>query len=891
MAVYVFLNGLLDQRLAQTVSHNLITKPQHEQTLESAWTVLLIVQRSQTEMDHAMGLVHAVGGNTQRSLPPPASRSLRPATRFDPRVTSYPADRRAFTPPRLGARVVSAVTEHEADHLASQLERIERMETRLSSLLARLETNNQQRSAAPAPARSLPPPAKVYPLPASSRKNGLQRDHRPPNAHNSASSANLRCDHCGITGPHSTPGGVCYVERPDLAPPNWRPHPAAPHYAHVKWEANSKRMGLTAHAPPVSSGPGQGSQGQANTGRIPMRPPVKAMAAAVAGSVDMNAPPLPDGWYDYGSDPYWRDDRHDSGRRFTHATHVMMNDAVAAAAQATRSRTRPAIPQSFVSLPEVPAPPSAAPQVLRAAGSPAAQGGAVSGTAEVPPAHLYLGKTSPAGLTLQLTIPQIDVSALAEPLAALLRGAGVQSAPVPSHACALAAVLGAEEAEQHTCHALRELPREGAPPQPRHPDALQIERLAQFNLRRIGHDKFVNAHPATGVGIDINGRYALLEDVMLDNGSQVDLITASYAKALGLSTSPAPGMTLQMADGTPTTDLQQSTPVHVIFCKGTPYECSVGTRFIVVPDSAAHIYKVLLGKGTLSHHGGAMDEWLSRWTYRPFLQSHADDELMHAVPTISIRPSRDESHAMSVGVTVLPVLTVATLPARPAPPSSDSTLCASEWGGSLCPYDSGCSELRTQEPQAIPKKPLKTVLRTLSTMVSATTINTLWLIIVLASLLTCSLKGAVAWAVNNPLFRRAYTIREHHQRTHTLREARRCWWNKTHVKSSTAKHAAGHHRRTTRVVEWERPYSPFRSRCASLLLLLPLIMMACAVPTAAMHVRHSPHSQFSPAAEVTRSRGRQYPQECLDGVPMPSLNRPDLSSAHASEDHERRRRA
>lgn len=83
-------------------------------------------------------------------------------------------------------------------------------------------------------------------------------------------------------------------------------------------------------------------------------------------------------------------------------------------------------------------------------------------------------------------------------------------------------------------------------------------------------------------------------------------------------------------------------PVTVTLCEGTIHEFSFSTQFLVC-EGAQVLFDVLLGTPFDMITGGRPDAWLSAYQYRPFLQNHGNDQIIHELKPNELRPGRKET--------------------------------------------------------------------------------------------------------------------------------------------------------------------------------------------------------------------------------------------------------
>jgi hypothetical protein len=176
------------------------------------------------------------------------------------------------------------------------------------------------------------------------------------------------------------------------------------------------------------------------------------------------------------------------------------------------------------------------------------------------------------------------------------------------------------------------------------PDAQQIISRQQQYER--GH-KVLNclegiSPESSATIVTADGRQSVIPRAIEDSGCTLDLMSAPFAKALGLHCTPltAEQPTVWNIEGQPARLISHRTePVEIVLARGTPGEVRlpVPNGFHVVEgDSAAQLYDVVLSRRLLAPIMGCVDPLYGSLIYRP--RARLGDTTTYQLPVRMVAP-------------------------------------------------------------------------------------------------------------------------------------------------------------------------------------------------------------------------------------------------------------
>jgi len=177
---------------------------------------------------------------------------------------------------------------------------------------------------------------------------------------------------------------------------------------------------------------------------------------------------------------------------------------------------------------------------------------------------------------------------------------------------------------------------------------------------------------------------------LVDTGSTVPIISARYAKQIGLHHRASDKYKLNSVDAKEQAIVGLTGPCELVLAKNTEFQVTIPVPEFLVVDEPHGMYDILLGQPQLYRHAIYLDPLLGI-VYRPFWQSKKDGHTIHVLPSTSsatFAPSVGAASVHEVNCVASCTLFPVSVPlALQSVPSS-----ASQGGGTLfcCSHDDNC---------------------------------------------------------------------------------------------------------------------------------------------------------------------------------------------------------
>ena len=179
-------------------------------------------------------------------------------------------------------------------------------------------------------------------------------------------------------------------------------------------------------------------------------------------------------------------------------------------------------------------------------------------------------------------------------------------------------------------------------------DPDRVLHLQDYNTKTAGLCYFQNTHPQTGcVLVTPDKRQILCQRILVDTGSTVPIVSARYAKQIGLHYRASDKYKLNSVDAKEKAILGLTGPCELVLAKNTEYQVTIPVPEFLVVDEPHGMYDILLGQPQLYRHAVYLDPLLGI-VYRPFWQTKKDGETIHVLPSTSSVTS-----TASVGTTTI----------------------------------------------------------------------------------------------------------------------------------------------------------------------------------------------------------------------------------------------
>ena len=136
----------------------------------------------------------------------------------------------------------------------------------------------------------------------------------------------------------------------------------------------------------------------------------------------------------------------------------------------------------------------------------------------------------------------------------------------------------------------------------------RVMHLKDYNSKSAGLCYFRNTHPQSGcVLVTPDKRQILCQRILIDTGSTVPIISARYAKQIGLHHRASDKYKLNSVDAKEKSIVGLTGPCELVLAKNTEYQVSVSVPEFLVVDEPHGMYDILLGQPQLYRHAIYLD--------------------------------------------------------------------------------------------------------------------------------------------------------------------------------------------------------------------------------------------------------------------------------------------